>query len=529
MYNNSKKTKIKRKTKNMLIHIIFSRFFVVFLLVVFEFVILFRAFYMISSKFRLSTIILFNLVVTIFILNISNLKNTYKISWIILINILPGAGLLLYFYYLLQKNIFFGSRKLNIIVENSKKYYKQFSVLNDKFVNKSYKNPILNYFENSAGFCSYYNNECFYFDNGSDYFDDLLNELKKAKHYIFIETFILTDGIIWNDILNILIDKSKNGVEVKLMFDGLNSLYSFDINYIKKLKQYGIDAKMFSAIIPFLSSNNNNRDHRKIIVIDGKIAYTGGINIADEYANLYERFGIWKDSGIKVVGNAVNSFVIMFLQIWYMTEKNKNNYIFDKYLYNKFDNYKSYDYKSDDNVSYIIPYTDYPGDIENVTEQLFRMLINYSFEKLYIMTPYLILDEELLDCFILSKKRGVDVKIFTPHIPDKKLIFYVTRCNYKYLLDNGIEIYEYTDGFVHSKVILSDNINAYVGTANLDLRSLYLHYENGVYIYNDKCIKQIEDDFNNLINNSKRIIDLKQIPIYQKFIGSILKIFASQF
>ena len=533
MHSSKKTKKLKKKTKKALIRIIFSRFFLILIALVLEVSLLYYIFAIISSKVSFPIIILFNFIVTLIILNVPNQKDSYKFVWVIFINTLPGAGVLFYLYYVLQKRFNIGGRRLGKIIADSKKYNQDYFDHISKNIDIEEKNGILSYMYRSAGFYPYFDNRTTYFSNGIEYFNDVIEELKKAQKFIFIETFILSDGKIWQEIFEILKQKVSEGVEVKIMYDGLNTISSFDIGYTRVLREHGINAKMFAKIIPLLSSNHNNRDHRKIIVIDDKVAYTGGINIADEYANIYKRCGVWKDSAIKVKGMAAMSFTIMFLQVWHMTEEKNANFNYDEYLSEVNKNKKleteNLNYKNRNEFSYLIPYADYPSDKENVSEQLFKMMFNYSYRYIYVMTPYLILDESMLDTIIRAKKRGVDVKIFTPHIPDKKLIFFVTRCNYKYLLQHGVEVYEYTKGFVHSKVFLQDDKRAVVGTANLDFRSLYLHYEDGLYIYNDRSITDIKKDFEDLMKKSERIRDFDEIPKYQRFIGAILKVFASQF
>lgn len=533
LYSFKESEKIRKKTKKALVRIIFSRFFLVFVAIILEVVLLFFLFDLLSSNLHLWIILVFNFLITLIILNVKNQKDTYKIVWIIFINSLPGVGVLFYLYYVIQKKFNVGSRKLGKIIYESKKYNKDYFPQVKNNIEISERNGILNYMYESAGYYPYFDNKLTYFSNGREYFDDVIKEIKKAEKFIFIETFILSDGVIWQEMFKILKEKVEAGVEVRIMYDGINTISSFGIRYTKFLRENGIKAKMFAKIIPLLSSNHNNRDHRKIIIIDDKIAYTGGINIADEYANIYKRFGVWKDSAIKVEGMAAMSFTIMFLQIWSMTEDKNNQTEYNRYLIevkkNKILDRKEISENENEDFSYIIPYADFPGDTENVSEQLFKMMFNYAYKYIYVMTPYLIHEESMLDAIVRAKKRGVDVKIFTPHIPDKKLVFFVTRGNYRDLLANGVEIYEFQKGFVHSKVFLHDDKRAVVGTANLDFRSLYLHYEDGVYIYNDNVIKDIKDDFFNLIKYSKRIINFDEIPKYQRFLGGILKIFAPQF
>ncbi len=515
------KEKIKRKTKNAFLKIIFSRFFITVLIVLLEWLILMNFFRALTHDLSIGTIIFVDFIISIIIINTNIGKISYKLSWIMLVNLFPGIGFLFYIFFILQKKFVFGNKNLKKILEKTSKHYIGNYEEIKHNVSEYENNSFLNYCYKTAKFVPYSDYKIKYFDNGRDFFEDVIRELNNAKKFIFIEVFILNDGIIWDRILKILKNKVKEGVCVKLLYDGLNTISSFNISYLNKLKTFGIHAKMFSPIAPLISSNQNNRDHRKLIIIDNNVAYTGGINIADEYANIYEKYGVWKDSGIKINGEAVRSMTLFFLEVWYMTEK-ISTWDIDKYLID--------DKKNQNNTfdKYIIPYEDFPNDEENVSEQLFKMMFNYSFEYIYIMTPYLILDESMIDTIIRTRKRGVDVKIITPHIPDKKLVFYVTRKNYSELLKAGVEIYEYKKGFVHSKVLIQDDLRAIVGTANLDFRSLYLHYENGVYIYNDEVILDIKKDFNNILKECIRINTYLEIPFYQRFIGSLLNIFSNQ-
>lgn len=519
MHFSEKSKKVKRKAKNIIFKIIFSRFFIVVLLLLFEILLLYELFSRLTKNISIGTLIIYDLIASVIILNTQYENNSYKISWLIIINALPGAGVLLYILFFVQRFVSFGNKKLRAIVDKSKLYYTGNYGEIEKKLDTQEKKGILNYNYITAGFVPYNKSSIKYFNNGKEYFKDIIDELNNAKKYIFIEMFIINDGVIWNEILNILKEKAKSGVEIKIMFDGLNSISSFGIKYTEDLKKMGINAKLFSPLVPLVTSYQNNRDHRKLIIIDGKVGYTGGINIGDEYANIYHKYGVWKDSGIKIIGNAIEGLVIEFLQIWYVTEK-KQDYEFKKYI-------DKVDFEEEN--GYLIPYTDYPNDPENVTEQIYKMMFNYSFDYIYVMTPYLILDDSMLDTIIRAKKRGVDVKIITPHIPDKKLIFIVTRANYKVLIKNGVEIYEYKEGFIHSKVLIQDDKRAVVGTANLDYRSLYLHYENGVYIYKNSEIKNIKNDFDYILKKCIKINTIKDIPLIQRLLGAFLKLFANQF
>ena len=300
---------------------------------------------------------------------------------------------------------------------------------------------------------------------------------------------------------------------------------SFGNNYYKKLKEFNIEAKVFNRIFPLVNFSYNYRDHRKIIIIDDDIAYTGGMNIGDEYANIINKYGDFKDTAIKITGNAVNSFKIMFFSLWNYKEKDNENVLnnIKKYLvYNK-ENHKVNDY--------IISFDDYPRDVNYITEKLFLYLINTSKDKLYITTPYLILNEIIKEALIFASQRGVDVRIIVPHVPDKKIVFLCTRSHYEDLVNNNIKIYEYKPGFIHSKMFYQDGKRVLIGTANLDYRSLYLNFENMCYIYENNVIEDIHEDFKDIMNNSieinKEYID--KINFFTRIVYNVVRIFAPLF
>ena len=465
------------------------------------------------------------------------MKDSFKIIWMLVFIAMPIFGVLLYFILRLTDLVSYKRNKLRDTVINAKKYY-DFSYsdvirdrLNsdDRSINNSmdlkeevyHEYSFYNYFRDYVK-CPIYNEASpKYFANGKDAFEDILKKMKDAKHFIFIEIFILSDGIVWQEMLKILKEKAKEGVEVKLLVDGLNSIFRFNRRYCEYLKKFNIDAKIFKPISPLIASTQNRRDHRKIFVIDNQVAYTGGINIADEYANLFERFGYWKDSCIRVEGKSVDSFTIMFLHLWHIYSNSKV-INFDKYLIKN-------NSKMENNDAVYIPYTDYPNLSENISLEIYKYMFNSSNDYMYIMTPYLVIDEAMVDTIESAAKRGVDVRIIVPRIPDKKYVFYVNRSYYRSLVLAGAKIYEYMPGFIHSKVYLQDNIRAVVGTANLDYRSLYMHYENGIYIYNDEnVLKDIKNDFDKVLSESKEMnmAEIVKIPIRYRFFGAILKVFA---
>ena len=519
----------KNRKKFSIFKVIFSPMFFILLFCIIEIALIF---YFLDEftgvKFQ-TFINILHIGEIIYIVNSKKIKDSFKVTWMIVFILLPFFGVILYFI-LSFTNLFNGYRgKLKDIVIQSKQYL-NFShsdeILEKGTLSKDSSDRELsffNYFYKHAKVPAYSNTKVKYYDNGKDAFEDILEKLSNAKKFIFIEIFILSDGIIWQEMLKILKQKASEGVEIRMMVDGLNSVSFFNKKYCQYLKTLNIEARIFKPVSPMLSNTQNHRDHRKIFVIDNEIAYTGGINIADEYANLYERFGHWKDSAIRIEGNAVESFTVMFLQLWEVGSKSRvftvDNYT--KKFERQFEN-------TDDDAIYV-PYTDYPNLPENISLQIYRYMFNSASKYMYIMTPYLVIDEALVDTIESAAKRGVDVRIIVPRVPDKKYVFYVNRSYYRSLTLAGAKVYEYLPGFIHSKVYLQDDIRAVVGTANLDFRSLYLHYENGLYLYgDDKALEDIKADFSRIFSESKEmtLAEIVKIPARYRLWGAILKMFA---
>ena len=360
-----------------------------------------------------------------------------------------------------------------------------------------------------------------YFPFGEDKFDELIKQLQHASNFIFLEYFIIASGEMWDTILGILREKAREGVEVRLLYDGTNTLINLPKNYPQKMKSYGIQCKVFSPMRPVITTHQNNRDHRKIVVIDGHTAFTGGVNLADEYINRKERFGVWKDTAVMVKGKAVNSFTLMFLQMWNIDDKVKEDY--DRYMFKGAEEEDSVTYGG-----YIVPYGDSPLDHEEVGKKVYLDILNRATEYVHIMTPYLILDEEMTNALIFAAERGIDVKIIMPHIPDKMYAYFLARTHYEELIKGGVKIYEYTPGFVHAKNFISDDEKAVVGTINLDFRSLYLHFECATYIWDNPIVGDIEEDFQNTLNDCQRITlkNCKDYNIIGKICGRALRLIA---
>lgn len=458
-------------------------------------------------------------VVTVLLVINNDMGGGYKVAWLTLILVVPFFGGLFY--------LMFGGKRL------SKKVKRRMFVVNHKMKEALLQKYTLLHIEDKLSkgairqsnyikeisYCPIYKDTYTeYYSTGEEYFESLIEELKKAKKYIFLEYFIIDEGIIWNRILSVLEKKVKEGLDVRVMYDDIGCITTLPYNYDKILEKKGIKAGAFNPFKPVLSSRLNNRDHRKIVVIDGEIGFTGGINIGDEYANLYERFGHWKDTGIMLKGKAVWSFTVMFLSLWdYVKEVDEN---FNEFRPKTYIKYKS--------KGFVQPYTDNPLDNEPLGEIIYLNLINRARDYVYINTPYLIVDNEMLIALSTAAKSGVDVRIVTPGIADKKTVHLLTRSYYGKLIESGVKIYEYTPGFNHAKSFVVDDKYAVVGTVNLDYRSLYLHYECGVWMYNTEVIPDMKKDYLETLKLSKLIETsyIQRIPFRKVLAKAFLRVIA---
>ncbi|MCF0147786.1 MAG: cardiolipin synthase [Clostridium sp.] len=505
-----------------LLKFLFSRMVIVGLLIIIQLGIVSFTIWRLSESF----VYLYVLFTTISIFSVIYILSTkdnpsYKLAWVIPVLLLPVFG---GFFYLI-----FGSRRttkkfrermINIYKETSKFLPQDEAViLGIKNEDKAFANQV-KYLNNYAESPIYKNTITKYLSPGEKFFEELKRELKTAKKYIFMEYFIIQEGVMWNSILEILEEKVKEGVDVRIIYDDMGCLQTLPYKYYEKLREKGIKTLVFNPFVPFLSVIMNNRDHRKITIIDGHTAFTGGINLADEYINEVVRFGHWKDASIVLKGEAVWSLTIMFLQAWEFTCGEKNDYEKYRPKVNYVDEFAS--------DGYVQPYGDSPLDNENVGEFVYLNIINKAKDYIYINTPYLIVDNELVTALTLAAKSGVDVIIVTPHIEDKWYVHLVTRAYYPQLIEAGVKIYEYTPGFIHSKTFVSDDKVGVVGTINMDYRSLYLHFENGVLLYKTKSVMEIKEDFIETLKLCQRITieDCHKVKWSNKFITAILRVFS---
>ncbi len=449
----------------------------------------------------------------------------YKIAWLVPVLLVPIFGVIIYLVFgrlRFSKKEF--KRRRDVLQYYSGCLSSEMSI-SDCFSADTPKTVSgqANYLQNYAGFPIY--KDCYteFFPLGEYKFQSMLNEIAKAKHFIFLEYFIVQEGRMWDTILDLLEQKAKEGVEVRMLYDDLGCLFTLPGGYYQKVRAKGIQCYPCNAFVPILTSYHNNRDHRKILVIDGHTGYTGGINLADEYINEYEKHGHWKDCAIMIKGKAVESLTAMFLSMWDVTAHTGGNFI--DYCYERYAHEMQYTGQA---TGLIAPYGDSPVDDELVGENVYFNIISTVSDYLYIETPYLILDNDMKTALCNAAKRGVDVRIITPHIEDKWYVHIVTRSYYAKLMKAGVKIYEYTPGFIHAKVFVSDDSIATVGTVNLDYRSLYLHYECGCWMYKSNCIMDVKKDFEETLEKCQRISqkDLDAQPLWKKLLCPILKAFA---
>ena len=453
-------------------------------------------------------------IITVFYITNKSGKSGYKILWIIFILAVPIFGVLAYM-------LLGGGRVLPHIKKRmyrcEQKYIKKLPSNKAEHETLRYSDGLhsrqAEYLAKESGYPLYKNSSCEFLAPGEVFLPRFLEELQKAQKYIFIEFFILAEGKMWSSICDILEQKIADGVEVKVLFDDFGSIKRQNKTFIKRLRKKGIEVAVFNKIRPSIDIFMNNRNHRKIVIIDGKTAVTGGLNIADEYINEFKRFGYWMDCAAIIKGDAVKSFLAMFCSTWeFTTGKNIDfsEHISDQKVLEK---------------GFLLPYADGPLDDKNPAEGIYMQILNSAQRYVYIATPYLIIDNSMKECLRLAAKSGIDVRIITPHIPDKWYVHPVTQYNYYDLLEAGVKIYEYTPGFIHSKFFVSDDSVATVGTVNMDYRSFIMHFECGVWMCDNNTVLDIKEHFNTLLlqceeitlakmNNSSLLLRLKRAVLH---------------
>ena len=424
-----------------------------------------------------------SLVAILFVIK-SDMNPSYKIGWVLLIAVLPILGGLMYVIFGNKRPTKYMREMLRAQLEKSAEYLgTQESITGELDGGAA---GLFKYLEGSAGYPTAKNTTVRYYRVGEEMYADLLPELEKAEKFIFLEYFIIRPGEMWDGVLEILKRKAAAGVDVRIIYDDMGCIDILPANYNATLEGWGIRTMAFNRFVPAVSLVMNNRDHRKITVIDGKVGFTGGINISDEYINVKERFGHWKDTGLMLKGPGVFNLTLMFLEMWNAFNKDGDGYA--EFIPDSFEECGS----ADD--GYVLSFSDSPLDNESVGESVYTDMLYQAKDYIYITTPYLAIDSELQTALCMAAKRGVDVRMITPGIPDKKLVYRLTRSYYPTLLRAGVKIYEYTPGFIHAKSFVCDDKLCVVGTINMDYRSLYLHFECGTLMYNNPEIKQVKKD-----------------------------------
>lgn len=421
---------------------------------------------------------------------------SYKLSWCILILLIPAFGGLLYIFIGKQHTPRRVRKRLKKAADTTQVLL---NITNTEILSsRQTLNPTgttcAELVLGSSSYPVYTNTKTKYFPLGDDFFPALIDDIKRAQKFVFMEYFIIDKGEVWSEIEQALIDRAQNGVEVKVVYDDVGSMFTLPRRSIKRLIQGGVQVKPFNKITLSFDMRLNNRSHRKITVIDGNVAYTGGNNIADEYANKIERFGHWKDTHMRFEGSAAWSFTAMFLSFWHILSDDEIFYA--RYLPDP----------PQEAQGYVQPLSSGPGRNDHLIESAFINMISTAKRSVYITTPYLILDNEMQTALINAAKSGVDVRIIIPHKPDKHTVYLTTKSFVPPLTKAGVKVYTYTPGFIHAKMMIVDDERAYIGTCNMDYRSFYLHYECGALLYNIDTVQEMKNDFLATQNESHEVL-----------------------
>ena len=475
-----------RKFLRKLIRMLFNRNTLFIILLLVQIVVLLLTVLFLSQHYVPVYIVLLalDMVLVVYITNTSE-NPSYKLPWMVAMLVFPLFAGLAYLLVKTDAGHRTIKRECAEKMQEARQYLPQDSTVIQEISSKfpSYAG-LSRYVGEYGGYPVYRNYISEFYPIGEAMFEAMKREIRGARHYIFLEFFIISSGFMWDEILELLKRKASQGIDVRLMYDGFGTQFMMPHGYFTKLRQFGIKTRVFNSFKPFLSSAQNNRDHRKILVIDGHTAFTGGINIADEYINQKIRFGHWKDGGMMCRGEAAWSFTVMFLQLWDLDIPGS-----------EVECYRPHELKIGTSDGFIQPYSDSPTTEENVGKNVYLDIINHASRYVYIMTPYLILDHEMISALGLAAKRGVDVRIMTPHIPDKWFAYETAWSYYRELLDQHVRIFEYKPGFVHAKNFTSDDAVSVVGTINMDYRSLYLHFECAAILYGCFSVRQVREDF----------------------------------
>ncbi len=503
--------------------IIFSRYFFSALIILFEVGIL--AYLLVEISVYSWIFVLFafiaNIAVVVAVIN-AEYNPEYRVTWLAIVLFVPGVGALL---YILFRRRTMSKKEVKIAKEAIRKIAdvtNSIGALADLGESDPHAaGKAMSILDGDKTAEVYKNTDCRYYSWGKDMYSDMLADISRAEEFVFFEYFIISDGEMWQGIYKELLSCVARGVEVRLMFDDIGCMRTLPKSFLLQTRRAGINVSCFSPVSPRVSAVHNNRDHRKICVVDGKVAYTGGINIADEYIGEKIRFGIWKDGGVRIFGDAVAGFTALFLLLFDMNTREYSNY--EKYI-------KPVECKEEfTSNGYFIPFGSGPSPLyeRQVGKRAYIDIINQATRYVYITTPYLIIDFDLREALVGAARRGVDVRIITPGIPDKKLVKVMTKSSYPYLVSGGVKIYEYTPGFMHHKVLVSDDIYAIVGTINLDYRSFVHHYEDALWIYRASAVIDAREDFRKTLADCREITKAEtKLSLKERIIKWGLRVFA---
>ena len=509
----------KERSRRSALHLIFGRTTIVTLLLLVQIVLLLGVFQYLED-YLAYFYGGFALLSASIVLHLVNQRGdpTVKLTWIVLVLVVPVVGVALYLFVRTDLGHRMIHKRLETIHRENAGLVPSQPSLMARLSEEDPEFASLARYTAAMGYPPFADCEAEYFPLGDVMFPRLLEELEKARSFIFLEFFIIDEGLMWGKVLEVLQRKVRQGVEVRLLYDGTCALFNLPYRYPKEMRRLGIQCKMFSPIRPIVSTSYNNRDHRKIVVIDGRIAFTGGVNLADEYINVRPRFGHWKDTAVLIRGAAVRSFTHMFLEMWNVDQRQED---FRRYLDVAVP-------REEGCQGYVMPYADSPLDDERVGELVYMDMLNRAQRYVHIMTPYLILDHDMITALTFAAKRGVEVVLILPHIPDKQYAFALAKTHYRELIEAGVQIWEYTPGFVHAKVFVSDDRKAVVGTINLDYRSLSLHFECAAYLRDMPAVADIERDFRDTLRCCQRInlAALRLTPLSTRLAGLLLKLVA---
>ncbi len=502
---------------------LYNRFFIFLFLVLFQLIAYVLAAYLIVYDSPIAVILqtliaVLELVVLLYLINKTD-RLASKLNWILLILLAPVIGVPGYLLYGEGKP----ARKMQKKIDRAR--VEIFGEKTESVVDTIGYEAGLNRYLAKCGYLPYKNGKVTYYESGEKMFPEMLRALDSAEKYVLMDYFIIAHGKMWEEFLRRILQKAEQGVKIRIIYDDFGCMMTLPPKYDRYLESLheNIRCMTFNDVVPIFAVRMNNRDHRKILVVDGRVAFTGGINLADEYINEKKRFGYWKDTGVKITGDSVRSFVEMFFYIWNAFRKDAEDVI--SYLPPLQE-----ENNGDKDGLVIQPYDDSPLDKTSVSEVVYANMIQRAKQYIYVFTPYLVLDDFLRAELLMAAARGVDVRIVVPGVPDKKMIYRVTRANYPSLMKGGIKIYEYTPGFIHAKSMVCDDEYAVVGTVNLDYRSLYFHFENAVYFTDKEAVAAVKRDAEETFALSKLCTpeNTKRTAI-GRVVDSLLRVFETLF